>query len=117
MNTKTPQRIKEPLVKGIHINQATKVIIPQEIVNPTIVMPRPSARKISLLSYNQETILPRAQDSNTDSTILIGSQLGQTSTIKPPLPPRVELCHQTGPRAAQSKMESSSPEEMDMVKP
>ncbi len=54
-------------------------------------MLRPYARKIPLLSYNQETISPHAQDSNTNSIILIGGQLGQTSVLKPPLPPRAEL--------------------------
>jgi hypothetical protein len=36
------------------------------------------------------------QNSNTNSVFLIGSQLGQTSALKPPLPPRAELCRQTG---------------------
>jgi hypothetical protein len=74
-------------------------------------------RKIPLLSYNQEIILPCAQDSNTNSIIPIGSQLGQMSALKPPLPPRAELLRQPGPRAAHSKTESSSPEETDIVKP
>jgi hypothetical protein len=96
MSTKKPRRIKKTLAKGIHINQTTELIIPQIIVNPTIAMPRPSARKIPLLSYNQETILPRPQNSNMNSVLLVGSQLSQTSTLKPPLPPRTELHRRTG---------------------
>jgi hypothetical protein len=82
MSTKKLQRIKGPLIEGIYVNQVTKVIIPQVIVYPTNAMPRPCARKIPLLSYNQETMLPRAQESNTNSVIPIGSRLGQTSALK-----------------------------------
>jgi hypothetical protein len=74
----------------------TKILISRVIVNPTIAMPRASAMKIPLLSYNQKTISPPVQNSNTNSVFLIGSQLGQTSTLKPPLPPHAELHRQTG---------------------
>jgi hypothetical protein len=50
MSTKKHQRIKEPLIEGIHINQATEVIIVQIIINPTIAMPRLCTRKTPLLS-------------------------------------------------------------------